>query len=45
MHNILEEISKNTKELNKDFDESLKVLKELYKNGVKLDDEQVKKIY
>ncbi|HEA8110804.1 TPA: hypothetical protein RXM75_001623, partial [Campylobacter lari] len=43
MHNILEEISKNTKELNKDFDESLKVLKELYKNGVKLDDEQVKK--
>lgn len=45
MKSILEEISKNAKELNKEFDESLNILKDLYKNGLKLDDEQVKKIY
>lgn len=43
MKSILEEISKNAKELNKEFDESLNILKDLYKNGLKLDDEQVKK--
>ncbi|AJC87788.1 hypothetical protein [Campylobacter insulaenigrae] len=43
MKSVLEEISKNAKELNKEFDESLDILKELYKNGIKLDDVQIKK--
>ncbi|WP_279176609.1 hypothetical protein [Campylobacter insulaenigrae] len=45
MKSVLEEISKNAKELNKEFDESLDILKELYKNGIKLDDVQIKKMY